>query len=74
MRFRDIILKFMSPELRAKAEADSKTWIAACPRCQKETSIWDIGGIRYKGTGRPMTMVRCSHCGKANFMRFEKRV
>ena len=73
MRLRDLILKFMSQQMRAEAEADSRGWVATCPRCQKANSIWDTGGIRYKGTGRPMTLVRCTHCGKASFMRFEKK-
>jgi phage FluMu protein Com len=73
VRLRDLILRFMSPTMQAEAEADSRKWIATCPRCQKANSIWDIGGMRYKGTGRPMTLVRCTHCSKASFMRFEKQ-
>jgi phage FluMu protein Com len=71
---RNFILKFMSPKMRAEAEADSHKWMATCPRCQSVNSIWDIGGIRYKAVGgRPITLVRCPNCGKISPHRFEKR-
>lgn len=73
MRLRDIIMKFMSPKMRAEAEADSRAWVATCPNCQAENSIWDIGGLRYKGSGAKSSMAWCTRCGKASFMRFEKR-
>lgn len=71
--FRDLILRFMSPRMRAEAEADSRKWIATCPRCQQTNSIWEVGGLRSRAIGNPAKMVRCAHCGKTNFMRFEKR-
>jgi phage FluMu protein Com len=74
MSLRDIILKFMPPKMRAAAEADSRKWVATCPRCQKLNSIWDIGGIRYRAAGVKSSLARCAHCGKTNFMRFEKRL
>src|SRR5262249_6398396 len=73
MSLRDVILKFMSPKMRAEAEADSREWIGICPRCKAENSIWDVGGIRYKAAGNKISLVRCAHCGKTGFMRFAKR-
>jgi phage FluMu protein Com len=73
LSLRNFILRFMSPKMRADVEADSRKWIATCPRCQRANSMWDVGGMRYKAVGRPSTLVRCAHCGKASFMRFEKR-
>ena len=70
---RDIILWFMPPKMRAEAEADSRKWGAACPRCQAVSSVWDMGGIRYKASGNKVALARCSKCGKASFMRLEKR-
>ena len=72
MSLRDFILRFMSPKLRADVEADSRKWIATCPRCQRTNSMWDVGGMRFRAVGRPSTLVRCMHCGKTSFMRFEK--
>jgi hypothetical protein len=73
MSLRDIILHFMSPKMRAEAEEDSRKWVATCPRCQAQNSIWDVGGIRYRAAGSKSSLVRCAHCGKTNFMRFEKK-
>jgi hypothetical protein len=73
MRLRDIIFKFMSPKMRAEAEADSRAWVAKCPRCGTDNSIWDIGGVRYKAVGNKTSLVCCTGCGKVSFMRFEKR-
>ncbi len=73
MSLRDLILRFMSPKMRAEAEADSRKWAATCPRCQRVNSMWDVGGMRYRAVGNPVTLVRCAHCGKASFMRFQKQ-
>lgn len=72
MSLRDFILRFMPPRMRADAETESRKWVAACPRCQRENSVWDVGGIRYKAAGRPTMMARCPDCGKAGPHRFEK--
>ena len=39
MSLRDIILWFMPPAMKVDAEADSRKWVATCPRCQAESSV-----------------------------------
>jgi len=70
---RRLILWFMPDDMKRKAEAESRAWIGRCRHCNAETSIWDIGGIRYKAATRATTRVKCPACGRFSFMTFEKR-
>jgi phage FluMu protein Com len=70
---RNLILRFMPPAMKADAEAESRKWVATCPRCQSVNSVWDIGGIRYKAAGRPIKLVRCPNCGKISPHQFSKK-
>jgi hypothetical protein len=47
-------------------EADSRRWMVRC-RCGFARSIWDIGGIRWKATGKPRTYLRCPECGERSW-------
>ncbi|MGH7163054.1 MAG: hypothetical protein ACREID_06195 [Planctomycetota bacterium] len=47
----------------ASMEAESRTWVMRC-RCGHETSIWEMGGIRWKAAGTPLTLGRCAACGR----------
>ena len=64
-RFRSL----SSPELFAAMERDSRLWKAECPNCRAQTSIWEIGGIRYKAVGEPLTRLLCPKCGQKGWMR-----
>lgn len=64
MALRNLFLRFMPAKSRAAAEAESRQWQATCPQCGKKTSIWDLGGIRYKAAGKPLKGFRCAGCGK----------
>ena len=57
-------LRFISKANRPRAEAESREWIATCRGCGLRTSIWDLGGIRYKFHGSPNVAVRCRRCGR----------
>ena len=61
------IQKFFTTILpRAWAEdmqAESERWMMRC-ECGFERSIWEWGGIRWKGRGEPRRLMRCSSCGK----------
>lgn len=70
---RSFIMWFMPPKVKAEAEADSRKWVATCPRCQAVNSVWDMGGIRYKAAGHPIRLVRCPGCGKISPMQFDKK-
>ncbi|MBL9011386.1 MAG: phage terminase large subunit family protein [Alphaproteobacteria bacterium] len=72
MGIRSFIMWFMSPAMKARVEADSRKWIATCPHCGAGTSVWDLGGIRYKAAGRPLTRFKCPACGKFGMHRVEK--
>ena len=72
MGLRSIILRFMSPARRAAAEAESRAWTATCPGCGIKTSIWDLGGLRYKAAGKPLRGLRCRACGKFGMHRLAK--
>lgn len=73
MSLRGLILGFMSPKMRVDAEEESRKWVATCPRCQQESSLWDMGGMRYKAAGTKITLVRCPQCGKQSFMQIRKK-
>ena len=63
MLLRTLILRFLPPARRAEAEADSRAWKDTCPSCGLKTSVWDLGGLRYKAAGRPRRGLRCRACG-----------
>ncbi len=62
---------FASASLFEKMKADSMLYRFTCA-CGKETSIWEIGGIRYKAYGKPTTGVKCPHCGKFSMRKIYK--
>jgi len=72
MSLRSLILRFMSPARRAAAEAESRAWMATCPSCGQSSSIWDLGGLRYKAAGKPLRRLRCRSCGKAGWHQVAK--
>jgi predicted RNA-binding Zn-ribbon protein involved in translation (DUF1610 family) len=60
---------------RAEAiERESREWKLICPNCGNETSIWEIGGVRYKAKSRGERMgAKCPACGKRSMHRVERR-
>ena len=50
----------------AAMEADSRLWIVRCS-CGCATSVWDMGGIRYKAAGQSRWFLRCPQCGKRSW-------
>lgn len=72
MSLRSFILRFVSDDFRKKAETESRAWVASCKHCGKQTSIWDIGGIRYGSQTRATTRVKCPSCGKIGLFTFTK--
>lgn len=58
-----------SPELFAAMQRESRLWKAQCPHCRAETSIWEMGGVRYKALGEPKKRMRCPGCGQTGWMR-----
>jgi hypothetical protein len=52
-------------------EEESRTWVMRCPEGH-ETSIWDMGGIRYKAAGNPWRFGWCARCGAIFWGRVER--
>jgi hypothetical protein len=58
-----IARNLLSDRLFASLQAESQSWVMTCP-CGAETSIWDMGGIRWKAAGQPRRMGRCGTCSR----------
>lgn len=56
----------------ADMEAESRSWMIRCP-CGYEQSIWDLGGIRWKATGNPKRLMRCTQCGNTTWHTIYRR-
>ena len=41
--------------------SESESWVMQCP-CGAKTSVWEMGGIRWKASGQPRRMGRCGEC------------
>ena len=64
MSFIQTFIKSVLPAKWSSAmEAKSRMWVLRCP-CGHETSVWDMGGIRYKAAGNPWRRGRCGKCGQ----------
>lgn len=68
------IVKFFVSKTKFEAmQQESEKWKFKCEECQKETSIWDIGGIRYKAKGNLKMKIKCSNCGKISSCEIQKQ-
>ena len=62
--------RLSSPELFAAMARESRHWKAECPNCRADTtSVWGMGGIRYKAAGQPRRRARCPRCGQTRWLR-----
>ncbi len=67
-RLRDIVL-FLAPQrLRTAMEAETREWIVECDTGHGKRNLRDLGGLRYKASGRPTIRVTCSVCGTRRTM------
>ncbi len=57
-----VILFFIPGRRRAEAEAESRAWHLVCDACGHARSVWDLGGVRWKASGNPVTRTRCAAC------------
>ena len=56
-------MKFFSTAKRFDAiQKESMEWKFICPTCTKTTSVWEIGGVRYKASGTPKMRIKCPKC------------
>lgn len=63
-RIQRLIMKLVPARWAQEMEADSRRWMLTCQTCGLERSIWDIGGVRWKATGKTRVTVHCPHCGR----------
>ena len=57
----------VAPDVAAKMEAESRTWMIRCPYCGYERSVWEMGGVRYKASGTSRQLRRCPQCGRLSW-------
>ena len=56
-----IALALLPKSWAASLEKESRTWQAQC-ECGHSNSIWDLGGIRWKASGKPRNYFFCPVC------------
>jgi hypothetical protein len=72
-RIQQVISRVVPAAWTASMEAESRTWMVRCRSCGFERSIWELGGIRWKGSGRTWTWGRCPNCGKLGVHTISRR-
>jgi len=70
--FQKIAKMVFSQSTFEKMKEESQKYRFTCSSCRQQSSIWDIGGIRYKASGKPRTGIRCPHCKKFGLQKIEK--
>ncbi|MDX2359733.1 MAG: hypothetical protein QNK23_02925 [Crocinitomicaceae bacterium] len=63
---------FSSKSKKEAIKQESMLWGFTCENCKKRSSIWEIGGVRYKAKGNPRTMIKCPECGTKVMQRITK--
>lgn len=57
------IMKFFSSAKRFEAiKVESMEWQIECPECNEFTSVWELGGVRYRDVGNPQMRLKCPKC------------
>ncbi len=59
----DILANVLPNSWAASMEAESRGWLMRCP-CGAETSVWEMGGVRWKAAGNPVRSGKCGVCGR----------
>jgi DNA-directed RNA polymerase subunit RPC12/RpoP len=63
-RIQQLFTRFVPRSWAASMEEESRAWMVRCPHCGYERSVWDLGGIRWKASGKKRIWARCPHCGQ----------
>jgi hypothetical protein len=64
------ITSIVSSDMAAELAADSRRWVWECRNCGHRRSVWEAGGIRYKGSGRERQLETCTQCRVTGVHRF----
>lgn len=62
-KLQELLATLLPDEWAASMEHESRAWRMKCP-CGAETSIWDMGGVRWKPAGRTSRLGTCGKCGR----------
>ena len=62
-RTQRFLVKVLPGSMAADMEAESRSWVLHCEPCGHDTSVWDMGGVRWKAAGNPRRRAHCSNCG-----------
>lgn len=66
------IVKFLTSQKKFdEMMKESKQWKFTC-LCGQTSSIWNIGGIRYKAVGDSTKAIRCPYCKKFGMQKIYK--
>ena len=66
-----MVLKLFPTSWSSSIEAESREWIATCP-CGHRTSVWELGGIRWKASGEPSRKFQCSGCHQVTWHKIQR--
>ena len=67
------LIKKLAPGLYRRIETESRSWMMHCPKCASEFSLWDYGGMRYKGLGTVYRLGRCRACNRISMLRIYRK-
>lgn len=62
-KLQELLATLLPDAWAASMEDESRAWRMKCP-CGTETSIWDMGGVRWKAGGQPKRVGTCGKCGR----------
>ena len=66
-------LRVLPQRVAQDMKSESEAYRGHCKNCDREFSIWDAGGIRYKATGnKKHSSARCPHCLTRQMVKFER--
>ena len=69
---RSLVLRALPQRWRADAERDSRLWRTECTGCGHISNVWELGGLRWRAVGQPLTAMRCAGCGKVRMQRISR--
>jgi hypothetical protein len=67
-----LVLNLLPKRWSEAMRAESESWLLCCLTCGLTRSLWEAGGVRYKGTSHSKrTVVWCPQCGRLRAMSLE---
>jgi len=67
-----LVLNLLPKRWSEAMRAESESWLLRCLACGLTRSLWEAGGVRYKGTSRKKhAIVWCPQCRRLRLMSLE---